>query len=185
MSDTSANGMRSLKSFFKGDLLGVHLAANIFVATTILWLILRQAAHLDPIWAISSMIASSDPQVKQALKTFRGRIINALLGSVVGLFFLVAGGSGDWKLPLALAVAVLVSTYVVRVQVMWRQAPITAALIIAAGLMHHSELTALEVGLRRVGEVLLGCFVGVTVSWFMSKVWPVPEPKAEIAKTSP
>ena len=38
------------------------------------------------------------------------------------------GGSTDWKLPLALAVTALVSSYIVRVPVMWRQAPITAAL---------------------------------------------------------
>ena len=67
------------------------------------------------------------------------------------------GGSREWKLPLALAVTVLLSTYVVRVQVMWRQAPITAAIVIAAGMTHNSELTALEIGARRVGEVLLGC----------------------------
>ena len=115
------------------------------------------------------------PVIKQAAKTFRGRIINALLGCAVGLTFLVLGGSREWKLPLALAVTVLLSTYVVRVQVMWRQAPITAAIVIAAGMTHHSELTALEIGVRRVGEVLLGCVMGLVVSWLMSKLWPVPE----------
>jgi hypothetical protein len=74
------------------------------------------------------------PVIKQAAKTFRGRIINALLGCAVGLTFLVLGGSREWKLPLALAVTVLLSTYVVRVQVMWRQAPITAAIVMAAGM---------------------------------------------------
>jgi len=58
--------------------------------------------------------------------------------------------------------------------VMWRQAPITAAIVIAAGLTHRSELTAVEFGLRRVGEVLLGCVVGLLVSWVMSRVWPTP-----------
>jgi uncharacterized membrane protein YccC len=171
--------MNWLERLLKGDWLGVHFAANIFVATSLLWLLLRHFAGLNPIWAISSMIAASDPLVQQAVKTFRGRLINALLGCVVGLFFLVLGGSGEWKLPLGLAVTVLLSTYVVRVQVMWRQAPITAALIIASGLTHQSELTAIEIGLRRVGEVLLGCVVGVAVSWLMSKVWPPPEPKPQ------
>jgi uncharacterized membrane protein YccC len=167
---------KRLDQFLKGDVLGLHLAANIFVATAILWLLLRRGADLDPIWAISSMIAASDPQVTEALKTFRGRTINALLGCAVGVVFLVVAGSSAWKLPLALSVTVLLSTYVVRVHVMWRQAPITAGLIIAAGLTHHSELTAVEVGLRRVGEVLLGCVVGVAVSWFMSKLWSPPPP---------
>ncbi len=167
--------MKWLERYIKDDWLGVHFAANVFIATTLLWLLLRRAAGLNPIWAISSMIAASDPIIKQAAKTFRGRIINALLGCAVGLTFLVLGGSREWKLPLALAVTVLLSTYVVRVQVMWRQAPITAAIVIAAGMTHQSELTALEIGVRRVGEVLLGCVMGLGVSWLMSKLWPVPE----------
>ncbi len=155
--------------------MGVHFAVNVFVATAVLWLLLRRAAGLNPIWAISSMIAASDPVIKQAAKTFRGRIINALLGCTVGLLFLVLGGSREWKLPLALAVTVLLSTYVVRVQVMWRQAPITAAIVIAAGMSHQSNLSALEIGIRRVGEVLLGCVMGLGVSWLMSKLWPLGE----------
>ena len=89
---------------------------------------------------------------------------------------LVVGGTNEWKLPLAMAVAVLVSAYVVREQVMFRQAPITAAIVIAAGLEKHSKLTGVELGVLRVGEVLLGCIVGVLVTWCMSKLWTVPEP---------
>ncbi len=76
--------------------------------------------------------------------------------------------------------AVLISSYVVHIQTMWRQAPITAALVIAAGLMHHSKLSGIENGLHKVAEVLLGCLMGLCVSWFMSRIWPLPEapPKA-------
>jgi uncharacterized membrane protein YccC len=171
--------MKWLERYIKDDWLGVHFAVNVFVATTLLWLLLRRAADLNPIWAISSMVAASDPVIKQAAKTFRGRITNALLGCAVGLVFLVLGGSREWKLPLALAVTVLLSTYVVRVQVMWRQAPITAAIVIASGMTHHSDLTALEIGVRRVGEVLLGCVVGLVVSWLMSRLWPTLEPSKQ------
>ena len=153
--------------------MGVHFAVNIFIATTLLWLVLHAAAGLDPIWAISSMIAATDPNVKQAVRTFWGRITNAALGCATGMVFLMIGGERPWTLPMALSVTVLLNTYVFRVQTMWRQAPITAALIIAAGLTHHSQLSAVEVGLRRVGEVMLGCVVGLAVAWLMSKVWPV------------
>jgi uncharacterized membrane protein YccC len=125
------------------------------------------------------MVAASDPVVRNAVSTFRGRIINALLGCAVGFAFLVFGGPGEWKLPLALAVTVLLSTYVVRVQVMWRQAPITAAVVIAAGMTHSSKFTAVEIGVRRVGEVLLGCVIGIVISWLMSIIWTPPEPKKE------
>lgn len=166
-----------LDQLIGGDWLGVRYAANIFVATTLLWLMLHQAAGLNPIWAISSMVAASDPVVRQALSTFRGRIINALLGCSVGFVLLLLGGSREWKLPVAMAVAVLLSSYVVRVQVMWRQAPITAAIVIAAGMANPSKLTALEIGVRRVGEVLLGCVVGVVTSWIMSVIWRPSQPE--------
>ncbi|MFN8007437.1 MAG: FUSC family protein [Terriglobia bacterium] len=169
--------MKWWERFIKDDWLGVHFALNVYIATTVLWLILHKAAGLNPIWAISSMIAASDPVIKTAAKTFRSRFINSLLGCSVGLAFLMIGGAREWKLPLALMITVLLSTYVVRIQLMWRQAPITAAIVIAAGMLHQSKMTALEVGIRRVGEVLLGCIVGLVVSWIMSKVWPPPEPK--------
>jgi uncharacterized membrane protein YccC len=58
------------------DWVGVHFAARVFVATTILWILLRWFAETNPIWAISSMIAVSDPHVGEAYKTFWGRILN-------------------------------------------------------------------------------------------------------------
>jgi uncharacterized membrane protein YccC len=168
----------------KDHFLGFHLAANIFIATTILWLILGHFAGLDPIWAISSMIASIDPNVNLAYQTFRGRFINALLGCAIGLLFLTVGGIGDWKLPVALSVTVLISSYIVHIPQMWRQAPITAALVIAASLTHQSSKSGAEIGLSRVGEVLLGCVIGLTVTFVMSKIWPPPigEVKAATGK---
>ncbi len=154
--------------------LGVHLAVNIFIGSTLLWLLLRVAAGLNPIWAIASLVAASDPEVKKALANFRARMLNAFFGCAVGLAFLAVGGSSEWKLPLAMAISALVSTYVVRVPTMWRQCPITAALVVASSLTQHSSLTGAEIGLRRVGEILLGCAFGVVVSWAMSHVWQVP-----------
>jgi uncharacterized membrane protein YccC len=164
-----------LDRLLKGDWVGIHLAVNVFVATAVLWLLLRKVADLNPIWAISSMIASVDPDVNLAYKNVGARLINALLGCTVGLLVLVIGGPNEWKLPFALAATALLSAYVVRVKVMWRQAPITAALVIASSLEQHSKLSGIEIGLRRVGEVILGCVVGLLVTWLISKIWPPPE----------
>lgn len=177
----------ALRRRIGGDLAGVHLALNVFVATSLVWIVIRKWAGLNPIWAISAMLASSDPHVDVALKHVRSRLINAVLGCITGLTFLMLGGSiggsTDWKLPLALAVTALVSSYIVRVPVMWRQAPITAALVVASGIEHHSRDVSIEIGLRRVGEVLFGCLVGLAVSWLLSKIWPLPQastPKAPV-----
>lgn len=155
------------------DLLGVHFAVHIFVATAILWFLLKHLGDLSPIWAISSMIAVSDPQVNLAFQTFRGRIFNSALGCVIGLIVLSIGGSNELKLPFALAITVLISVYVIRIPVMWRQAPITAAIVIAGGL-HGDKHQGVHDGLVRVGEVMLGCVIGLVVTYVLSKVWPPP-----------
>lgn len=157
------------------DLIGVRFAINVFIASAILWYLLRHVADTNPIWSIASMVASSEPQVKEASRMFKSRLTNVTIGCVVGLLLLVTGGSSEWKLPLALSVAVLVSSYLIHVQTMWRQAPITAALVVSAGLMHESKVTGIESGLHKVAEVIVGCLIGLGVSWLMSRVWPLKE----------
>ena len=108
-----------------------------------------------------------------------------LLGCATGFLFLLVGGSTAWKLPLAMSATVLLSSYVIRVKEMWRQAPITAALVIAAGLTHHSKLSGVEIGLRRMSEVMLGCVMGLLVTWLISKIWPPQEARKEQGATKP
>jgi len=163
---------------FRHDIVGIRFALNVCIATAIVWYALANLADTNPILAIASMIAASDPQVTEAVRMFRSRIINVLVGCVVGLIFVVIGGPSEWKLPIALAVTVLISSYVIHIPTMWRQAPITAAIVIAAGLSSHSELSAIEHGLHKVAEVLFGCFVGLLVSWSMAKIWPIAKPAA-------
>ncbi len=64
---------------------------------------------------------------------------------------------------------------------MWRQAPITAAIVMASGISTHSKVIGIEHGLHKVGEVLLGCFTGLVVSYLMSKVWPLSPPPNKAA----
>ena len=126
--------MRVLDRMREDRFLGVRFAVNVFFATIITWLLLRLTTRAHPIWAVASVLASSEPVVKQALKMFRSRLINTTVGCAVGLLFVVTGEPTPWKVPFALAVTVLLSAYVVRIPVMWRQAPITAAIVIAGSL---------------------------------------------------
>jgi uncharacterized membrane protein YccC len=171
--------MKLFERFLEDDLLGVRFAANVFIASIIVWIGVRFLLHADPIWAMASMIASSEPVVKKGFKFFRSRLANTLVGSTVGLIFVSIGEPSPWRLPFALAITVLLSAYFVRIQVMWRQAPITAAIVIAGSVSAYSKTAGMEVGLLRVGEVIFGCVVALGVSWLMSNIWLVREPKAE------
>ncbi len=172
--------MNAFERFLQDDARGIHYAVSMFIATTVLWILVTEYGDASPIWAISSMVATSEPQMKQALQTLRGRIVNTLLGCVVGLAF-IALGHTEWQLPFAMAATVLLSSYVIRVPTMWRQAPITAAIVIAGGLQRHDRLSGMERGFRRVIEVLVGCVVGIAVAWLLSKVWPLREPRGPAA----
>src|SRR5436189_148109 len=105
---------------------------------------------------------------------FRRRV-TVMVGCVVGFGMLLIGAS-DWLLPFALAVTVLISSYLIRVKTMWRQAPITAAIVLAAGISEGARTAGFESGLRKVAQVVFGCIVGMLVSLLMSKVWLVKPP---------
>jgi uncharacterized membrane protein YccC len=177
--------MKVLDRFIKGDMHGIHYAVSMFIATAVLWVCVHELAEGNPVWAISSMVATSDPLMKTAVLILRSRIINTLVGCAIGLLFIAVGGTRVLMLPVAMAVTVLVSSYIVRIQTMWRQAPISAAFVIAAGLEHHSRIGGLQAGVRRMSEVLFGCLVGLAVAWLVSVVWPLPDAApAGTAKTS-
>ena len=174
--------MKALDRFTRGEMHGIHYALSIFFATAILWALIHMTTESNPVWAISSMVATSDPAMKQATQILRARIINTLVGCVVGLVFIAIGGMHVVMLPLAMAVTVLLSSYVVRIQTMWRQAPISAAFIISAGIAHQSRRNGLLAGASRMGEVLFGCVVGIVVAWIVSVVWPLPDAAETPAK---
>lgn len=155
------------------DLTGVRFALNVFIAATIVWYALERIADANAIWAIASMVAASDPRADEAARLFRARMINVLVGCAIGFVVLAVGHPSHWKVPVALSLAVLASTYLVRIQTMWRQAPITAAIVIAGGLSAQSKLTGMEHGLHKVAEVIFGCVVGWAVSVAMSWIWPI------------
>ena len=157
-------------------LLGFRFAINVFIASSIVWFTLGALEDTTPIWAIASLVAAADPEPEQARQLFRSRMINVLVGCVVGFVFLLLGSGKPRMVPVAIALTVLVSTYLVRVKTMWRQAPITAAIVISASLASASTRVGLEHGLHRVAEVLFGSIVGMLVSWTMSKLWLVKRP---------
>jgi len=157
--------------------LGLRFAVNVFIATIIVWQTLSFFGNDKPIWAIASMVASSEPEPEEARRLLRSRVINVLVGCAIGFAFLLLGAGGKaWSLPLALATTVVVSTWFVRVKTMWRQAPITAAIVIAAALTSQSTQHGVEQGLLKVGQVLFGSVVGMLVSWITAHFWLMQPP---------
>mgnify|MGYP003433360854 FL=1 len=166
-----AEALRKRLGISYEQVLGLRFAVNVFIATTIVWFTLKRLGDSNPIWAIASMVAASDPDPLQARKMFKLRLLNVLVGCAVGFTFLVFNAASDWLIPLALGFTVLISTWFIRIRLMWRQAPITAAVIIAGGMAGYSTASGVERGLHKVAEVIFGCMVGMLVSVFMSRFW--------------
>jgi uncharacterized membrane protein YccC len=183
-----AEALRQRLGLTHDHLIGIRFAINVAIGTTIVWLVIGRFYHASPIWAIASMVAASDPQPAEARKMFKARLANVAVGCIVGLAFVVLGQGKEWMLPLALGTTVLVSSFVVRIKTMWRQAPITAAIVIAAGILQGSAQAGIERGLQKVVQVVFGCLVGLVISLAMSRVWfvdiPVKDDKAAAKKAA-
>ena len=171
--------MKNYWSAIKGDPVGVHYAVRILLGGTALGLLLRYLADSNPIWAISSMIACTEPHLQSTRINFQARLANTCIGGAMGLVFVLVAGPRHVVLPLALGATVLVSSYVFEVPRYWRIAPTTAALVVASSLEHESRKIGLEVSVRRVAEVMLGSFMAVVVAFVMARIWEPPAAKAE------
>ena len=163
------------RSLLRRDATGLHYAVRILAGTTAVWLLLRAVGDLNPVWAVISLIMVTEPQTVSAWRAFLARLANTVIGCVTGLLFLLVAGPESWIVPPALTVTVLVCTYVVHIPLTWRVGPVTAALVLAAGVAAHSRVTGLEVAGRRAGEVLLGSAVALVITWLVSLVWPLRE----------
>ena len=159
------------------DILGIRFAFNVAIATAIVWYSLKYIADTNPIWAIASMVAASDPQVNEAARMFRSRLTNVVVGGVVGLLFLRGRRSG--RMDAAVRACRDRPAVVLR-----HPHPDD----VAAGADHGRDRDRLRrvvafqaerpraSGLHKVGEVVFGCVVGLVVSWAMSRIWPIRRP---------
>ena len=170
--------MKALDPLLKQNLLGLHYAVLLLIASGFLCLTHQLSAGINPLWSIMAAAAVIEPQVKMACSPFRARILAVFIGCAFGLGVLIIDRASGWALPLALFGAALASSYLVRAQLSWRIAPIAAAIVIASGIEQGAP-TDVASDIRRVIEVILGSLVGLVVPWVISKIWLPPDSTAE------
>ncbi len=164
-----------LNRYFTDHIAGIHYAARICIGTTILWPLLQYLHVNNPVWALVSLIVVTEPQMRPAWLAFRARIINTLIGSAIGLVFLLMLGPQIWLLTPALTVSALISSYLSRGQQGWRIAPVTTALVVSAALADPAAHHLLAIPLQRTMEVLLGSTMALVVTATLARVWLPPE----------
>lgn len=169
------------------DVAGLHYVVRIFVGSAIAWWLAEGVTDINPLWPVISVIAVTEPQMKPALTSFFSRAVNTVIGCVVGLVIFLLFGVHPILLPIAAAIAAFISVHLLSMQQGWRVGPITAVLVMSAGLMEHSTQGAVHLALERAVGVLSGSFVALLVTWLMAKIWmpvesiaPIPQAKDQI-----
>ena len=71
-----AEALRKRLGLSYEQLFGIRFAINVAIATTIVWWTLKLISDTNPIWAIASMVAASDPQPFEASRMFKARLSN-------------------------------------------------------------------------------------------------------------
>jgi uncharacterized membrane protein YccC len=169
-----------LLGHFTRDPLALHYAVRIFIGTAFLWILLQRLGDDHAIWAIITLVFVTEPQLKSALESFRHRIYNTAVGCGIAILALLVAGPHYWVLPIAVTVAVLVSTRTPESPASWRSTPIATGIVLTAGLTAQSWAVGLQTAIIRAGEVFLGGVTALVIAWLMSLVWmPEEEKKKE------
>jgi uncharacterized membrane protein YccC len=112
-----------------------------------------------------STVIVLDPVLETTLRNFKSRFAHTLIGSAIGFLLLVLVPHALYAIiPVGMALASLACTTVLSLPGNWKIAPVTAALVMAAGVTAQSETVGLATALRRIGEVLFGSAVAVAVT---------------------
>jgi uncharacterized membrane protein YccC len=141
---------------------------RILLGTLIVWWSLNFVNDDKKIWAVISVIVVSDPDFDAVRSTAISRVVNTIVGCLIGLTFMYAGGVNIYTLIAALTVSVLLSTSFKNYPVSWKLAPTTVAIIIIPAITGHEEYKlAMQVALERTAEILYGCFVAFSLGFIL------------------
>ena len=145
-------------------------AFRIVLGCSIVWWTLWQVRDSKEIWAFISVIVVSDPDFDSVRSSTISRVVNTMMGCILGLIFIYVAGVNFASLIAAITVSVLISTSFKNYPASWKLAPVTVAIIMIPAITIHSPWKeAMEVALARTGEVLYGCLVAFVLAWLLEK----------------
>lgn len=152
---------------------------RILLGVTIVWWSLYFLHDERKLWALVSVIIVSEPDFELVRSSTLARMINTIVGCVIGLFFTYVTGASFWSLAAGIAAAVLVSTSFKKYPASWKLAPVTVVIVMSPILLEHISLrNDTLIALTRTGEVLYGSLVALALGGLFHLIehrW-LPEP---------
>lgn len=149
--------------------LSLAYALKIALATLLVWPGLTALGIQQPVWAVVTIAAVSDPNLSAARQLVVNRVTNTLVGCVVAILTVVLFGATLWSMIGALALSVILVTSIEHYPVNWRLAPITVA-ILMGGAVGGSQMVALHLAWLRASEIICGSLASLLMAWIFSSV---------------
>ncbi|MBA3647104.1 MAG: FUSC family protein [Chitinophagales bacterium] len=144
---------------------------RILLGSLIVWWSLNCLHDNKKIWAVISVIVVSDPDFDTLRVSAISRIVNTLMGCLIGLLFMYIAGINLWSLMTAITVSVLISTSFKKYPSSWKLAPATVAILMVPAITDKENwLLAMQVAMDRTGEILYGCFVALMLGIILTSI---------------
>jgi len=138
----------------------ISFALRILIGCIIVWFTLDFFHDSKKIWALISVIVVSDPNFNAVRDNAKSRLVNTLVGCMVGLTFIYFFGTGFLTTMAAVAVSVLISTSFKKYPTSWKLAPVTVIILMMPPTMGTETIRdAMPIALNRTGEVLYGSLI--------------------------
>jgi len=149
--------------------LSLAYALKIALATLLVWPGLTWLGIPEPVWAVVTIAAVSDPDLSAAKKLVANRVTNTLVGCVVAIWTVVLFGATLYSMIGALAISVILVTSIEHYPANWRLAPITVA-ILMGGAVGGSQRVALHLAWLRASEIISGSLAALLMAWVFSSI---------------
>ena len=131
-------------------------AIKAFVGTAFCWYALRMAGIPDPIWAVITVLIVSDPDFTTTITLSKTRLINTIVGCLVGIISLLIFGYSPLLCLISSSITMLIITSLKSYLTNWRLAPVTVAIVIDAGRQASTKSGAIQYALMRVERFRAG-----------------------------
>jgi uncharacterized membrane protein YccC len=123
------------------------------------------------VWALLSVIIVSDPNFETTRINSISRVINTMVGCIIGLLCLYVIGINVWSLMVGIILSCIIGIASTTYASSWKLAPNTVVIIIAPSLFEIQAMdAALGVAFKRVAEVMYGSLVAFLVGYIYYKI---------------
>lgn len=159
-----------MPSFIMSLSASLLFALKIALATLLAWPLLTWLGVEQPVWAVVTIAAVSDPKLTATADLVRDRVSNTLIGCVVALLTVWTVGAHLGSLAAALAVSVVLARTIDHYPGGWRLTPITVAILLGSGIGLPAS-AALNLAGLRAAEIIVGSLLALGLAWAFSW-WP-------------